>query len=176
VLWCCRRFTPVDTSGLQAFFNSMLVAHVGAGETAGSSQRVLRMINTKRQKEIIRMNYSKQILAVKLNRLRLVVLCEDNIYIYDVRNMRLVHTIESTPKNPRGIPALTLSLRPAPHRHLAGVCALASCDSVEHGQSVGHNFLAYPGDDTKGVVHVFDATNLVRPCAFDDNLRISPSL
>jgi autophagy-related protein 18 len=90
---------------VEVFFNSMLVAQVGDGDSATSSQRTLRMINTKREKEIIRMNYDTKILSVKLNRLRLVVVLEEHIYIYDVRNMKLTHTIANTPKNTRGVSA-----------------------------------------------------------------------
>jgi autophagy-related protein 18 len=42
------------TSLLEMLFNTSLVAHVGAGDDASSSQRCLRMINTKREKEASR--------------------------------------------------------------------------------------------------------------------------
>jgi hypothetical protein len=107
-IYTCDPFKRVahlegGASIVEVFFNSMLVAHVGDGESAVSSQRVLRMINTKREKEIIRMNYNTKILAVKLNRLRLIVVLESHIHIYDVRNMRLAHTIGPTPRNPHGM-------------------------------------------------------------------------
>ena len=37
------------------------------------------------------------ILAVRLNRKRLVVVLEDQIYLYDISNMNLLATIESAP-------------------------------------------------------------------------------
>eukprot|EP00730_Choanoeca_flexa_P001240 TRINITY_DN10547_c0_g1_i2.p1 TRINITY_DN10547_c0_g1~~TRINITY_DN10547_c0_g1_i2.p1 ORF type:complete len:104 (+),score=6.67 TRINITY_DN10547_c0_g1_i2:186-497(+) len=37
---------------LEMLFNTSLVAHVGAGDDADSTQRCLRMINTKREKEV----------------------------------------------------------------------------------------------------------------------------
>lgn len=94
--------TEYGTSIVQMLFNTSLVAHVGAGEEAGSSQRCLRMINTKRKKEIVRMNYRTPILAVKLNRSRLILTLEKDIYIYDMSNMKLVHIISDTPINPDG--------------------------------------------------------------------------
>ena len=41
------------------------------------------------------------ILAVRMNRLRLVVVLEDLIYLYDMSNIKLLHTIETSP-NPNG--------------------------------------------------------------------------
>ena len=45
--------------------------------------------------------FPSSILAVKLNRKTLVVVLENEIYIYDISNMRLMHVIETTP-NPAG--------------------------------------------------------------------------
>merc|ERR1711907_657935 len=132
-----------STSILQMLFNTSLVAHVGAGEAVGSSQRCLRMINTRRDKEIIRMNYRTQVRAVLLNRQRLVLVLETTIYIYDISNMKLVHVISSTPKN------------------TAGVCALSSCHipGQENAPDV-NNFLAYPAKDDSGQVYIYDTINL----------------
>lgn len=47
-------------------------------------------------------------LKVKLNRKRLIVLLEEQIYIYDISNMQLLHTIE-TSSNPGAICALSPS-------------------------------------------------------------------
>ena len=83
-------------------FISSLVVHVPAGEAASSSQRVVRIFHTKRNKEITRMSYSSSVLAVKMNRKTLVVLIETAVYIYDITNMHLLHTISGTPPNPQG--------------------------------------------------------------------------
>lgn len=45
-------------------------------------------------------------LAVKLNRRRLVVVLEERIYVYDISNMKLLHEIETSP-NPQGEQAET---------------------------------------------------------------------
>jgi hypothetical protein len=42
------------------------------------------------------------VLAVRLNRKRLVVVLEENIYLYDISNMKLLETL-STSMNPLGI-------------------------------------------------------------------------
>ena len=41
------------------------------------------------------------VLAVRMNRLRLVVVLEDLIYVYDMSNIKLLQTIETSP-NPQG--------------------------------------------------------------------------
>jgi len=38
---------------------------------------------------------------VKMNRRRLVVLTDGEIYLYDISNMKLLHTVEMSP-NPNG--------------------------------------------------------------------------
>lgn len=130
-----------DASIIAMHYNTDLVAHVGAGEIASSSQRCLRMINTRRDKEITRTNYGKAILNVQLNRDRVVVVLDTTIYIYELKTMEHLHTIEEIPENP------------------TGTCAMPSLEGVAVG-SKSCNFLAYPNNATKGCVHVYDVLNL----------------
>jgi len=55
----------------------------------------------KRQSIICELLFPSSILAVKLNRKTLIVVLEMEIYIYDISNMRLMHTIGTQP-NPEG--------------------------------------------------------------------------
>lgn len=127
------------TSILEMLFNSSLVAQVGSGDGgASSTQRSLRMLNTRRDKEITRLNYNSPVLSVKLNRRRLVVVLETEVFIYDITNMKQEHNIQKTPPNPKGI------------------CALASCDGADDGNF----FFAYPGSADSGEVHIFDTVHL----------------
>lgn len=106
-------------------FCTSLVALVGAGERPNSSTRRLQIVNTKvrtrlgliprfvferlgspfcipqRQSTICELTFPTTILAVKLNRRRLVVVLEERIYVYDISNMKLLHEIETSP-NPQG--------------------------------------------------------------------------
>ena len=50
---------------------------------------------------ICELTFVTSILAVKLNRKRLIVLLEEHIYMYDIGNMKLLHTIDTCP-NPNG--------------------------------------------------------------------------
>lgn len=92
------------------------------------------MCHFKKQSEICNYSYSNSILAVKLNRERLVVCLEESLYIHNIQDMKVVHTIRDTPSNSNGL------------------CALSS--------SSEHCYLAYPGSITSGEVQIFDAINL----------------
>nr|CAI5832708.1 unnamed protein product [Callosobruchus analis] len=65
---------------------------------------------------------------------RLVVCLEESLYIHNIRDMKVLHTIRDTPPNPQGLCALSIN---------SGDC-----------------FLAYPGSSTIGEVQIFDAINL----------------
>lgn len=87
-------------------FCTSLVAIVGIGDQPNSSPRRLKIINTKRKLNICELTFPTAVLKVKLNRKRLIVLLEEQIYIYDITNMQLLHTIETSP-NPGAICALS---------------------------------------------------------------------
>ncbi|KAF9956068.1 autophagy protein [Mortierella alpina] len=93
---------------VEMLFCTSLVAIVGAGDQPVSSPRRLQIINTKRQSTICELTFPTSILSVKLNRKRLIVVLEDQIYVYDISNMKLLHTIETSP-NPHAICALSPS-------------------------------------------------------------------
>ncbi|CAJ0631102.1 2243_t:CDS:2 [Entrophospora sp. SA101] len=61
-----------------------------------------------RQSTICELTFNTSILAVKLNRRRLIVVLEQTIFVYDISNMKLLHTIETSP-NPNAICALSSS-------------------------------------------------------------------
>lgn len=54
-----------------------------------------------RQSTICELVFPTAVLGVRLNRRRLIVILEEEIYIYDISNMKLLHTIETSP-NPQG--------------------------------------------------------------------------
>lgn len=64
-----------------------------------------------------------------------MVCLEESLYIHNIRDMKVLHTIRDTPPN------------------LAGLCTLSiNSDNC---------YLAYPGSNTIGEVQIFDAINLV---------------
>ncbi|XP_032593312.1 WD repeat domain phosphoinositide-interacting protein 2 isoform X3 [Drosophila grimshawi] len=114
---------------IERLFESSLVAIVSQ-----RAPRKLKVCHFKKQSEICNYSYSNTILAVKLNRERLIVCLEESLYIHNIQDMKVVHTIRDTPCNPLGL------------------CALSS--------SSDHCYLAYPGSVTSGEVQIFDAINL----------------
>merc|ERR1711971_324202 len=113
----------------ERLFSSSLVAVV-----SGASPRTLRIEHFKKGTEICRYSYGDRIRAVRMNRARLVVCLEESLYIHNIRDMKVIHTIRDTPPNPSGLLAL-------------------STDS-------SHCYLAYPGHSHTGELQVFDCINL----------------
>jgi autophagy-related protein 18 len=72
------------------------------------SPRRLQIKNTKRDSIICELTFPTTVLAVRLNRKRLVIVLEDQIYLYDIQTMKLLYTIETSP-NPLAICALSPS-------------------------------------------------------------------
>mmetsp|Transcript_40977 Transcript_40977/g.103225 ORF Transcript_40977/g.103225 Transcript_40977/m.103225 type:complete len:351 (-) Transcript_40977:42-1094(-) len=116
---------------VQMLYCSSLIALVGNGDTPVFSPRKLHMYNTKTNQPICELNFVTAILSVHMNRKRAVVVMETKIHIYEISNLKILHTIDTVP-NPKGI------------------CALSS---------VTNSYLAYPGNEP-GEVYIFDALSL----------------
>jgi autophagy-related protein 18 len=86
---------------IEMLFSTSLVALI-------LSPRRLQITNTKRQCTICELTFPTTVLAVKLNRKRLVIVLEDQIYLYDIQTMKLLSTIDTSP-NPHAICALAPS-------------------------------------------------------------------
>lgn len=123
-----------DVCLVERLFSSSLVALVSL-----SSPRKLKVCHFKKDTEIINNSYSNTILAVKLNRQRLVVCLEESLYIHNIRDMKLLHTIRDTPPNP------------------SGLCSLSTDDA---------SLVAYPGHHTSGEVQIFDTIHLSNRITF----------
>merc|ERR1719187_744967 len=118
-----------DICIVERLFSSSLVAVVSL-----SSPRKLKVCHFKKGTEICNYSYSNTILAVRLNRQRLLVCLEESLYIHNIRDMKVLHTIRDTPPNP------------------SGLCALST-----HNDSC---LLAYPGSCQIGEVQLFDCMSL----------------
>jgi len=113
----------------ERLFSSSLVAVVSS-----NNARTLRVCHFKKGSEICRYSYGDRIRAVRMNRSRLVVCLEESLYIHNIRDMKVIHTIRDTPPNPSGLISL-------------------SCDNT-------HCYLAYPGHSHTGELQIFDTINL----------------
>ncbi|EHA50539.1 autophagy protein [Pyricularia oryzae] len=90
-----------NVSIIEMLFSTSLVALI-------LSPRHLIIQNTKRGSVICELTFPSAVLAVRLNRKRLAVVLEDEIYLYDIANMSLLFTIATSP-NPSAICALSPS-------------------------------------------------------------------
>ncbi|KOS19808.1 Autophagy-related protein 18 [Escovopsis weberi] len=86
---------------IEMLFSTSLVALI-------LSPRHLIIQNTKRGSIICELTFPSAVLAVRLNRKRLAVVLEEEIYLYDISNMSLLYTIPTSP-NPSAICALSPS-------------------------------------------------------------------
>uniref|UniRef100_A0A2K5CUV1 WD repeat domain phosphoinositide-interacting protein 2 n=1 Tax=Aotus nancymaae TaxID=37293 RepID=A0A2K5CUV1_AOTNA len=111
-----------DVCIVERLFSSSLVAIVSL-----KAPRKLKVCHFKKGTEICNYSYSNTIL-------RLIVCLEESLYIHNIRDMKVLHTIRETTPNP------------------AGLCAL----SINNDNC----YLAYPGSATIGEVQVFDSINL----------------
>lgn len=144
------------TGIVEMLFCTSLVALVGAGEHPAFSPRQLQIINTKRQTTICELSFPTAILAVKMNRRRLIVVLEEQIFLYDISNMKLLHTIDTNP-NPQAICALS----PSSENCYIAYPARSSTSPFSPGGQSSNTFYA------SGDVELFDAlgpqtTNIVQ--------------
>ncbi|KAF3985845.1 hypothetical protein FT663_05140 [Candidozyma haemuli var. vulneris] len=136
----CHSLKKEEAVGIvEMLYCTSLLAIVALGDEPGSSPRKLKIVNTKDNSIICDLIFPTAILAVRLSRHRVVVLLEEQIYIYDILSMQLLHTIETSPNTNR-------------------LCALS--DDFEEGSSPdtsmgsrsSASFLAYPSPP-KTVAH-----------------------
>ncbi|XP_048410815.1 WD repeat domain phosphoinositide-interacting protein 1 isoform X3 [Stegostoma tigrinum] len=120
--------TP-DVYIVERLFSSSLVVIVSL-----STPQRMNVYHFKKGTEICNYSYSNTILTVRLNRQRLVVCLEESIHIHNIKDLKLLKTIQDIPPN------------------RTGLCAL----SINHSNS----YLAYPGNATIGEIVIYDANNL----------------
>ncbi|KAF2188235.1 WD repeat domain phosphoinositide-interacting protein 2 [Zopfia rhizophila CBS 207.26] len=143
-----------DISSLEMLFSTSLVALT-------LSPRVLRIQNTKRHSTICEMTFSTAILAMRLNRKRLVVLLESELFIYDISNMQMLKN-EKTSPNPNAICALSASsennylVYPLPTKALPAPYQPPAHAPPKSASGPKSDHVA----PTSGEVLIFDATKL----------------
>jgi autophagy-related protein 18 len=88
------QYNENEVSMVEVLFSTSLIALV-------LSPRLLRILNTKKGATICDLTFPTKITAVRFNRKRLVVVLDEAIYLYDISNMKHLHTID-TPVNKLG--------------------------------------------------------------------------
>ncbi|CCH46702.1 putative WD repeat-containing protein [Wickerhamomyces ciferrii] len=152
-------------------FSTSLVAIVGVGNKPTTSPRRLRILNTKKKTNICELTFPTAVLSIKLNRKRLVVVLVDQIYIYDISCMKLLHTIETSP-NENALCDLSSSddsilIYPAPGPNVASPFSvndhtLNNNNNSNNSNNNGGNSKRSSTDSTHevGTVVLFDALNI----------------
>jgi len=133
---------------IEMLFSTSLVALI-------LSPRHLVIQNTKRSSIICELTFPSAVLAVRLNRKRLAVVLEEEIYLYDISNMALLYTISTSP-NPNAICALSPS---SENCYLAYPLPKPREDSVDKRPSHAPPPSAYVAP-TSGEVMIFDTIAL----------------
>ncbi|XP_033826678.1 WD repeat domain phosphoinositide-interacting protein 1 [Periophthalmus magnuspinnatus] len=117
-----------DVGLVERLYSSSLVVVVRA-----QTPQDLHIYHFKKGTEICNYTYPHPVCSVRLNRERLVTCLEHSVYIHNIKDMKLLQTLE-VPSNP------------------CGVCALATSGSS--------SYLAYPACTDTGDVQVYDASAL----------------
>jgi autophagy-related protein 18 len=118
---------------VEMYESSQLLILVGAGEQPAFSTRRLTIWNIAERIPICETSFPDSILSVKMNRMRIVAVIIDGIYIYNTTTMKNQNHIR-TVENPKGLVAL----------------------SPTHSEC----FLLYPASENKGHVQVYDCFNM----------------
>lgn len=131
---------------VEMLFTTSLIALVYS-----TAPRKLQIVNTKRSSIICELTFPTSVLGIKLNRRRLVAILEEQIYIYDIANMKLLHTIETSP-NANAIAALSPSSENA---YLAYPSPLLSPSELPNSVPTSSS-----ASVSKGDVMLFDSVSL----------------
>jgi autophagy-related protein 18 len=87
---------------VEMLYSSDLLAIVGAGEQASLSPRRLCLFKTTTGLPLRELNFLTSILAVRMNKKRLVVVLLEKTFVYDLNTLVMLDTIDTVP-NPKGI-------------------------------------------------------------------------
>ncbi|XP_047177681.1 autophagy-related protein 18b isoform X1 [Vigna umbellata] len=125
---------------VEMLFSSSLIAIVGAGDQPSLSPRRLSLFNTASGAASKELNFLTSILAVRMNRERLVVILQDKAYVYEMRSLSIVDIIDTVPNN-------------------KGLCAFSPC--------LDACYLALPASITKGSALLYNVMNRHLHCEIE---------
>ncbi|KAF2723888.1 WD40 repeat-like protein [Polychaeton citri CBS 116435] len=139
-----------DVSLVEQLFSTSLVAMI-------LTPRLLRIVNTKRHSTICELTFHSMVVAVKMNRKRLVVVLEESVFIYDISNMKMLDST-LTPLNTYGICAISPS---SENNFLALPHFQKSAPSVHQGgQPPSHVPKSVAKESLSGDVLLYDLTKM----------------
>lgn len=132
----CFAYPAGGISVSEMLFCTSLLAFVGAGEQPSLSPRRLRVINTSTQTPIRDLNFPSSVLAVRMNRKRLVAILENRCYVHHLDTLEILRVLE-TPVNQKGVVAVSPS---------SESCLLALPGSTTSGKILLYDMLIEGGD------------------------------
>ncbi|PNH10768.1 Autophagy-related protein 18, partial [Tetrabaena socialis] len=125
----CYRHAIGAVSIVEMLFCTSLVGFVGAGEQPALTPRKLTLLNTTATRTIQDFTYPTSVLAVRMNRQRLVVVTSRRVHVYSMQDLSCLRVMD-TDESPRGC------------------CALTCCHEP--------NLLALPSSPSTGTVRIYD--------------------
>ena len=160
---CYHHHTP-SVGIISLLYTTSLIALVSLGDEPGQSPRKLKIINTSRQSTICDLIFPSTILQVKLTKQNLIVLLEEQIYIYDITTMKLLHTIETSP-NVNGLCTISdtsLLAYPSPPKTITHDSLLVSGINTNGGSNSAQNNIQSVSNSPNrvGDVIIFNLTTL----------------
>ncbi|KAG4942620.1 hypothetical protein JHK85_047266 [Glycine max] len=129
----------------EMLFSSSLLAIVGAGDqvpyyTPSLSPRRLCLFNTTTGAALRELNFLTSILAVRMNRQRLIVILQDKAYVYEINSLTILDTIDTVP-------------------NIKGLCAFSPC--------LDACYLALPASTTKGSALLYNVMDCHLHCEIE---------
>lgn len=125
---------------VEMLFSSSLLAIVGAGDQPSLSPRRLCLFNTTTGAALRELNFLTSILAVRMNRQRLIVILQDKVYVYELNSLTIFDTIDTVP-------------------NFKGLCAFSPC--------LDACYLALPGSNTKGSALLYNVMDCHLHCEIE---------
>ncbi|KAJ8767357.1 hypothetical protein K2173_017401 [Erythroxylum novogranatense] len=125
---------------VEMLYSTSLLAIVGAGEQPPLSPRRLCFFNTTDGAALRELNFLTSVLAIRLNKKRLVVVLQEKTYLYDTNTLIILDTLDTVP-------------------NAKGLCAFSP--------SLDGCFLALPASTNKGSVLVYNVMELQLHCEIE---------
>lgn len=136
----------------EMLFCTSLLAYAGAGEQPTLTPRRVTVLNTSTGRPIQDMAFETSVLAVRMNRKRLVVVVEARTHVYDLQSLQLLRTLEHGGGGGGGAAGGDAGGGGGggggAGRNPRGVCALSACSEP--------NLLALPASEHCGTLRVYD--------------------
>ncbi|CAK8564261.1 unnamed protein product [Lathyrus sativus] len=125
---------------VEMLFTSSLLAIVGAGDQPSLSPRRLCLFNTTTGAPLRELNFLTSILAIRMNRKRLIVILQDKAYVYDINSLLILDNFDTVPNS-------------------KGLCAFSPC--------LDACYMALPASTTKGSALLYNAMECNLHCEID---------